>query len=70
MRMLRWMCGVAKKDKIRDEHIRGATSVARASKKITEKRLKWYDHVRRMNDEHMVRRMLDVDIPDEESGQT
>ena len=34
-----------------------------ASKKITEKRLKWYGHVRRMKEEHIVRRMLDVDIP-------
>ena len=32
-----------------------------ASNKITEKRLKWYGHVRRMK-EHIVRRMLDVDI--------
>ena len=32
-------------------------------KKITEKRLKWYGHVRRMKEEHIVRRMLDVDIP-------
>ena len=34
MRMLRWMCGVTRKDKIRNEHIRG-TRVAQASKKIT-----------------------------------
>ena len=35
------------RDKIRNEHIiRGTTRVVQASKKITEKRLKWYDHVR------------------------
>ena len=34
-----------------------------ASKNITEKRLKWYGHVMRMTEEHIVRRMLDVDIP-------
>ena len=37
--------------------------MVQASKKITEKRLKWYGHVRRMEEEHIVRRMLDVDIP-------
>ena len=63
MRMLRWMCGVTRRDKIRNEHIRGTTRVVQASKKITEKRLKWYGHVRRMKEEHIVRRMLDVDIP-------
>ena len=37
--------------------------MVRVSKEITEKRLKWYGHVRRMKEEHIVRRMLDVDIP-------
>ena len=37
--------------------------MAQASKKITEKQLKWYGHVMSMKEEHIVRRMLDVDIP-------
>ena len=63
MRMLRWICGVTRRDKIRNDHIRGTTRVVQASKKITEKQLKWYGHVRRMKEEHIVRRMLYVDIP-------
>ena len=50
------------RDKIRNDHIRITPRVVQASKKITEKRLKWYGHVRRMKEEHIVRRMLDVDI--------
>ena len=37
MRMLRWMCGVTRRDKIRNEHIRGTAIMVQASKKITEK---------------------------------
>ena len=57
------MCGVTRRDNIRTERIRGTTRVVKASKKITEKRLTWYGHVRRMKDAHRVRRMLDVDTP-------
>ena len=54
MKMLRWMCRVTTRDKIRNEHIRGTTRVVQAYNKITEKQLTWYGHVRRM---------LGVDIP-------
>ena len=52
---------MTRKDNIRNEQIRGTSRVVQASKKITDKRLKWYGHV--MKEEHTVRRMLDVDIP-------
>ena len=63
MRMLRWMCGVTRKDKIRNEHIRGTTKVAQASRKITERRLKWYGHVMRMEEDHVVKRVTTKAIP-------
>ena len=63
MRMLRWMCGVTRKYKIRNEHIRGRTRVAQASKKITERRLIWYGHVMRRDGEHILRKVMRADIP-------
>ena len=63
MRMLRWMCGVTRKDKIRNVHIRGTTKVVQASRKITERRLKWYGHVTRMEEDHVVRRVITKAIP-------
>ena len=42
--------------------------MVQASKKITEKQLMGYGHVRRMIEEHIVRRMLDVDIPGKRRG--
>ena len=59
MRMLRWVCGVTKKDKIRKEHVK----VAPVTKKITEKRLKWYGHVKRRNEVHALSRMVDAPVP-------
>ena len=63
MRMLRWMCGVTRKDKIRNEHIRGTTRVAQASKKITERRLNWYGHVMMRDGDHILRKVLRADVP-------
>ena len=37
MRMLRWMCGVTRRDRIRNELIRGTVKVAELSYKIQEK---------------------------------
>ena len=37
MRMLRWMCGVTKKDNIRNEHVRASVKVTPVTKKITGK---------------------------------
>ena len=39
---LRWMRRVTRTDKIRNEHIRGTTRVAQASKKVTERQSNWY----------------------------
>ena len=63
MRLLRWMNGVTKKDKIRNEHVRGSVKVAPVTKEITEKRLKWYGHVKRRSEGQVLRRMLDAPVP-------
>ena len=54
MRMPRWMCGVIKKDKIRNEHVGRTTRILQVAKKISEKRLKWYGHVKRTEEEHII----------------
>ncbi|XP_021974416.1 uncharacterized protein LOC110869471 [Helianthus annuus] len=47
MRMLRWMCGHTRLDKIRNEVFRVRLGVACISDKIKEGRLRWFGHVRR-----------------------
>ena len=53
MRMLRWMSGVTKLYRIRNEIIRGTMKVGEISKKVQESRLKWYGHVLRREDEYV-----------------
>ena len=63
MRMLRWMSGVTKLDRIRYERIRGTTKVGEISKKVQESRLKWYWHVLRREDEYVGKRVMAMEVP-------
>ena len=64
MRMLRWMSGVTKLDRIRNERIRGTTKVGVISKKVQEStRLKWYGHVLRREDEYVGKRVMAMEVP-------
>ena len=65
MRMLRWMSGVTKLDRIRNERIRGTTKVGEISKKVQESRLKWYGHVGllRRKDECVGNRVMGMEVP-------
>ena len=58
MRMLRWMCGVTKLGKIRNERTRGTTKVGEITKKVQERRLKWYGHVMRREEHYVGRRAM------------
>ena len=45
MIVLRWMSGVTKLDRIRNERIRGIAKVGEISKKVHESSLKLYGHM-------------------------
>ena len=62
MRMLRWMCGVTRSDKIRNEWIRGTVKVVEVSKKAQERRLKWFGHVMRREDEYVGKRVMNMKV--------
>ena len=63
MRMLRWMSGVTKLDRIRNERIRGTTKVGEISKKVQGSRLNWYGHVLRREDEYVGKRVMAMEAP-------
>ena len=62
MRMLRWMTGVTKLYKIRNERIRGTTKVGEIAKKVQERRLRWYGHVMRREDSGALRRTIEMKV--------
>ncbi|XP_060182471.1 uncharacterized protein LOC132612165 [Lycium barbarum] len=56
MRMLRWMCGHTRSDRIRNEDIRDKVGVASMEDKMREARLRWFGHVKRRDTDAPVRR--------------
>ena len=63
MRMLRWSCGVTRKGRVPNKFIRGSLKVVEAGKKISEKRLMWYGHVARREEDHYLQRVANMEIP-------
>ena len=63
LKMLRFALGVTRKDKIRNDYIRGTAHVRRFGDKAREARLRWFGHVKRRDEGYVGRRMLDMDLP-------
>ncbi|XP_068201675.1 uncharacterized protein [Palaemon carinicauda] len=61
-RMLRWMCVVTRRAKIRNEVIRGTTGVRKLSDKIQESRLRWYGHAMRRDEHYIGRRVMEMEV--------
>ncbi len=47
-------------DKVQNKHIRGSMKVTPIEGKIKEARMRWYGHVMRRDDDHIVRKILDI----------
>ncbi|XP_048006510.1 uncharacterized protein LOC125241869 [Leguminivora glycinivorella] len=62
MKMLRWMCGVTRLDRIRNEHVRGSLGVRDIADKLQESRLRWYGHVKRRPPEYIGNVAMDLSI--------
>ncbi|KAF3637614.1 putative TMV resistance protein N-like isoform X1 [Capsicum annuum] len=56
MRILRWMCGLTRGDRVRNETIREKMRVASVEDKVREGRLRWFGHVMRRGTDVPVRR--------------
>ena len=63
MKMLRFAMGVTRKDKIRNEYIRGTVKIEWYGMKMREGRLRWYGHVMRRDQEYVGRKMMEMELP-------
>ena len=62
MKMLRWMCGWTRRDKIRNEKVRKVLGVTPIEDKMRENRMRWYGHVQRREESHITRRVHRINV--------
>jgi nonsense-mediated mRNA decay protein 3 len=55
IRMLRWMSGVSREDRIKNEYVRGSIGVASILDKMRDNRLRWFGHVMRREETNAVK---------------
>jgi hypothetical protein len=55
MRMLRWICGHTRMDRVRNDDIRDRLGIAPIEEKLVQHRLRWFGHVQRRPPEAPVR---------------
>jgi hypothetical protein len=55
MRMLRWICGHTRKDRIRNDNIMDKLGVAPIQEKLVQHHLRWFGHIQRRPPETPVR---------------
>jgi len=59
MRMIRWMCGYTRLDRIRNVVIRKRAAI---KDKLRETRLRWFDHVKRRSGNELVRKCEKISL--------
>ncbi|EYB95586.1 hypothetical protein Y032_0088g2188 [Ancylostoma ceylanicum] len=62
MRMLRWACGLTRRDKVRNEDIRALMQTAPIQQKLRAQRLRWFGHVMRRSPLHPTRQAMDMEV--------
>ena len=58
LKMVRWALGVTRKDKIRNEYVRGTAKIAKLGDKLRNARLRWYGHVKRREEGYVGKTMM------------
>ena len=61
--MVRWALGATRKDKIRNEYVRGTAKIAKLGDKLRNAKLRWYGHVKRREEDYVGKRMMEMAVP-------
>jgi len=63
MRMIRWICGYTRIDRISNRVIRDLVKMVPIEDKLREIRLRWFGHVKRSSADAPMRRCERINIP-------
>ena len=63
LKMVRWALGVTRKDKIRNEYVRGTSKIAKLGEKLQNARLRYYGHIKRRKEDYVGKRMMEMAVP-------
>ena len=62
MRMVRWICGVKLSDKVTSEELRRRLRIEDIKSVIRRKRLRWFGHVQRKEDDEWVKKCMEFKV--------
>ena len=62
MSMLRWMCGVTLRDRLSCEDIRARVGIKSILDMMRQRRLRWYGHVERREDDSWLKKVQNLEI--------
>ena len=57
MKMLRMMCGVTRRDRVRNEYVRRSVGLVNIEDKLAQGRLRWFGHVSRKGRDDVVKKV-------------
>ena len=63
LKMVRWALEVTRKNKIRNEYVRGTAKIANLGDKLRNARLRWYGHVKWREEGYVGKRMMEMAVP-------
>ena len=62
MRMLRWSLGITRLDHVTNVEVRNRLGIRPITEKVTERRLRWYGHILRQNNNAVARASMDITV--------